>query len=199
MLRKLKTWGRGAKVTTNLLQVKRVQRPSAFITLISSSLRKVAMRTYALHIAVRQKTPALGAIGLKHFVSIEVTLVEQRKKDVMGDLSMIVGARSREQVKRNAQLLPIPKKLLLVFGHYFLWCGAFLLRPNCDWRPMLIAARNHQYVVTSKALVTGEDVCRQISSSDVPQMKRPISIRPGNAYQNTLTQRSLKTGLWERR
>jgi len=41
-------------------------------------------------------------------------------------------------------------------------------------------------------VVTSEDVCRQISSSDVPQMKGPIGIRPGNAYQNTLTQRSLK-------
>jgi hypothetical protein len=105
---------------------------------------------------------------------------------------MIVSARSGEQVKRNAQLLPATKKLLLIFGHYVLWGGTFLLRPNCDWRPMLIATGNHQYVVAPSPVVTSEDVCRQISSSDVPQVKGPIGIRPGNAYQNTLTQISLK-------
>src|SRR4030066_990145 len=53
---------------------------------------------------------------------------------------------------------------------------------------MLVAARNHQHLITLKTMIPGKDIRRQVCPSDMPQMKRTIGIRPGNPNKNSLSQ-----------
>jgi hypothetical protein len=59
------------------------------------------MRTGSLHIAVRKKTLAVMAIGKRHLIFVDVTLIEQLEEKILGNAGMILSAGGGEQVKRN--------------------------------------------------------------------------------------------------
>lgn len=58
--------------------------------------------------------------------------------------------------------------------------SALLLSAYRYRRAMLVRARDHEHIVALKPMIPGEDVRRQIGTSDMTQMKRAIGIGPGN-------------------
>jgi hypothetical protein len=82
---------------------------------------------------------------------------------------------------------------MMVFVYYFLRRCRFLFSTNRNWHPVLVATGNHQHLIPLKAVITGENVGWQASTSNVPQMQRTIGIRPGNTDENILVQIPPKT------
>ncbi len=106
----------------------------------------------------------------------------------MSGLGMVSRAGGSKQVPGYAQFTPAIEKLLLIFAYDFLRRLFLLLGAQSDGRPMLVAARNHQYFTALKAMIPGKDVRRQVCPGDMSQMKWAISIRPGNTDKNSLSQ-----------
>ena len=188
MLRKLKARWSGAEAAAKLLKFRWAQRPATFITFITPGPSEATERTGSLQIAVGKGPPALRTERLKHLVSVNVTLIEQSKEHVMGNLGVIGGVRRGKYVKGYAQFAPAIDELPMIPGCYFLWSSRFLLSPNGNRRSVLVTARNHQHMIALKAMIAGKNIGWQIGTSDMPQVQWAIGIRPGNTYENPLAQ-----------
>jgi hypothetical protein len=68
--------GAAAKPTAGLNQLQGVKRLATSITLVTLRLLKTTMRASAFHITVREVTPAVRAIKLRHEASIDIPLVK---------------------------------------------------------------------------------------------------------------------------
>src|SRR3990172_8048510 len=66
-------------------------------------------------------------------------------------------------------------------GRHLLRRATLLLRPDRNWRAVLVGAGDHEDAVAGDAVVAGEDVGRQIGAGDLAQVQRSIGIRPGDA------------------
>jgi hypothetical protein len=99
-----------------------------------------------------------------------MTIAQQREEYIMSDLSVIRSTGRGEQVKRDAQSFPAINELLVVLSRQLLWCSTFLFGTYSNRGPVLVAARNHQYSVSLKPMVTGKNIGRQISTRDVTQV-----------------------------
>ena len=108
----------------------------------------------------------------------------------MSHLSVVRRAGGSKQIIGNTQLLPAIEKLLMIPGDYLLRRFALLFSAQRNWRSMLIAPRDHQYLITLKTVIASKDIGRQVSPSYLPQMKRTIGIRPGYADKNMLRHQS---------
>jgi hypothetical protein len=80
MLRIPNLGGTLADAATDINQIYWIQRFATLVTLVPSSLGTVAIRTRALHVAIREEPPAIGTVGQKHLVPVYVALVKQRKE-----------------------------------------------------------------------------------------------------------------------
>ncbi len=101
---------------------------------------------------------------------------------------MVCRACAGEQVEGNPKLMPAIEKLAMVCGRYLLRSFPFLFSAQGNGSSMLIASGDHQYVVALETMITGEDVCGQISASNMSQMERAIGIRPGGGNKNIFGQ-----------
>ena len=52
---------------------------------------------------------------------------------------------------------------------------------DCDCRTVGIRTRNHQHSITPQAMVTGDNIARQVRAGDVTDMDIRICVRPGNS------------------
>ena len=88
----------------------------------------------------------------------------------------------------RSQLMPEPLPAVQVLRveavHDLLRRPALLLGPDRNRRAELVRPRHHQHPVPRHAVIAREDIRRQISPGDLPQMQRPVRVRPGNANQD---------------
>ena len=94
---------RAAKLAAGVDQLGRVHRLAAGVALIAAGAGQLARRADSFDIAVRQETPAIHAVRLRHRVFIEVVLVQQSEENVLDHGGVIGGAGGGVQVKVNTQ------------------------------------------------------------------------------------------------
>ena len=169
-------------------QFLRVKGTAALVALIPPGPVISAMGTNALYIAVGQETPAAAAIGQQHIVGVDIALFPQRSKNVVNHPPMIFGVGMGEQVKADAQPFPSLQKLGVIAFHHGRRTDALLVGPDGNGRAVGIAARHHQHLIAAHPVVAGKNIRRQITPGQMPQMQRPVGIRPSHADKNSLGQ-----------
>jgi hypothetical protein len=170
MLGRLESRRSGANATAKTSELPGVQRFAALIAFITPRFTEAAVRASTFHIAVRKKPLAIRAIGLEHLVSVDITPSEQSQEYIMCDLSVVCCTGSSEQVERDPQSLPAVNKLLMVPGSNFLRSNSLLLSADCNRCSVLVAARNHQHLVTLETMIARKNIGWQISTSNMAQM-----------------------------
>ena len=71
----------------------------ARLALVAARAGRAAVRACPLDVAVGEKAPAVGAIGLRKRILKNIPAVEQGKKDVLGDAGVVFRAGGGEEVK----------------------------------------------------------------------------------------------------
>jgi len=160
----------------------------AFIALVATGLRGLAVGACTLDIAVGQEAPAGRAICLRHGGLVDVSLLQQLKEDVMDHAGMILCACGGEQVPGDAKPFPAFQELLMVAGHDLLRAFSFLFSAQSDRCPVLVTAGDHEHHIALQTVIAGEDVCREIGAGDMSQMEWTVGIGPGNADKNMFRQ-----------
>jgi hypothetical protein len=85
----------------------------------------------------------------------------------MNNVCMVGSASAGEEVKANAQPVPGIEEPLMVLGRNFLGSLAFLLSGDGYRGSVLITSRDHEHFVPFCAVITGKNVCWQVSAGDM--------------------------------
>ena len=148
-----------------------IEGAAAVVALVAAGSFRTAVGTGALHVAIGQESAVRLAIGLQHGVLVDVALLVQGQKDVLGDLGVILGVGGGEQVKTDAQPLPVVLELGLILAGDLLRRGSSLLRCQGHRRAVSVAARHHEDLVAPHAVVASEDIGRQESARHLAQVQ----------------------------
>jgi len=117
-----------------------------------------------------------------------MSFVEKLEKHVVDDKGVVLRFSTREEIEFDAQFCPGNEELSVVTLGYLCGGRAFLVGLYGYRGAMLIATRDHEHLITLGAMVPGKNVGGQICTGDMTQVQGTISIRPGNAYEDSLRQ-----------
>ena len=168
----------------------RVQRPATVVALVSPGVVESAVGTLTLDVTVRQEAAVGFAVGLARGVLIDVPLLQQLEEDALGNLGMVIGMGSSEEVEAYAQALPVIQEFGLVLVRDFLSGDASLLRGQRDGRAVSVASRHHENLIALHSVVSGKDVGWKVNSGDVAEMNRAVGVRPCNCNKDSLRHKS---------
>ena len=135
-----------------------VERAAAVVALVASRIFVTAVRAGALDVPIGQEALGLRVVELLRDAFVDVAVLQQPQKDVVDNRRVILGARARKEVEGDAELLPVAQELRVKLIDHLLWRAAFLIGAHRDRRAVLIAAGNHQHVVTCHPLIASEDI-----------------------------------------
>ncbi len=156
------------------------------LTLVPPSSFRVTVGTGPLYIAVRQEALTGRTVRQEHSIFVNVTLPVEGEEKILGDLSMVLGARCGEEIEGDAKLIPAAEELLVKTRCYLLRGFPFLIGPDGDRGTMLVAAGNHEHLIALKAMIAGKDIRREIGSCYMSQMQGAVGIRPSYTDKDSL-------------
>ena len=184
MFRFLESWRGRANTTANIDKVAGIERLTTLVALVTARIGRTAFGACPLDIAIGHKPLAFGAVCLEHGISIEKTLVQQCKENIMDDIGVVCCAGAGKQVEGNAQFIPALEELLVIFRSYFPGSSILLLGTKRNRRSMLVTPRYHEYLIAFETVVPCKNISGQVGSRYMSQMEGTIGIRPGDRNQN---------------
>ena len=95
---------------------------------------------------------------------------------------MILGISMGEEVIADANLpLRLQEALMIMLEDLKRRQAAFVGFDR-DRRAVAVGAADHQHMIAPQAMITGEDIGRQVSASQMPDMQIAIGVGPGHRY-----------------
>ena len=167
---------------------------AAAIALVAPRRVIAAMGAGSLDVAVRQEALVHQRVGHGSGLLVEVALLKEFEEDLVGRIAMVVRAGASKQVERDAQAAQAVEEFGLLAFHDFLGALAGFLGGDGDGRAVLVAAGDHEHVVSLHPVVTGKDIRRQESPGDVAEMERAVCVGPGDPDKDTLGHGVSRTG-----
>ena len=131
----------------------------------------------------------MGAVGEQHRVLVDVTLLQELEEDPLNRLLVVSCPCRRVEVHADAQPVQRFDEALMVFVDHLLGGAPLLRGPNGDRCAMLIAARDHQHAIATQPVVSGEAIGRQEGADHLPLVQGPVSVRPCDADEDSVSHR----------
>ena len=181
--------GRAGDLGSGVDQFFGVQRAATVFTLVTASLRVLAVRASALDVAIGQEPVDLGVVVLVADPTIDVAIIQEAHEDVLSDLGVVGGAGGGVAIPADAEPIPVGDELGVVATHDVGRGDPLGIGPNGDRGAVDIRSAHHDHPVADQALVAGVDVGWQVGASQVSKVTRSGGVRPSHGHQHRRTSR----------
>ncbi len=161
MIRRTELGRRSRELRPRLDEILRIERAAAVVALITARIFEVAVRAFALDVAIREKALGLRVVRLNHRALLDEAVLEVRAEEVLRDLGVIRGGRRREQIEMNAERGQPLFVERVIASSELLWRDALLFGGDRDRRPVHVGAADHQYFLAAKPQVSRVNIRRK--------------------------------------
>lgn len=163
-----------------------LKKLSTFVTLISLSLLKstVLQGTGSYHKSVSQEEITCFTVSLTDDLFVDVLVVIERVINIQSDFSVPVSTSPAKNIKRNVEPLVNIAVDFVVLVTNFPRCHVVFHGLDHSGSSILICSANVDRVVTMKSLESGEDISRQDTTNQIPQMRHIVDVWKSRSNQD---------------
>jgi hypothetical protein len=154
---------------------------------VAAGVRVAAERADSLDITVRQGTAGGRADRAELHLREDVAVLEQAEEHLLHHGVVVAGGRPGEQVVGQAELLQVLGNHPAVPINRLTRSHSLLVGLHQDRRAVLISAGDHEHAMSGHPLVPAEHIRRHAEARDVPDVPRPVRVRPRHRGQDMIS------------
>ena len=158
----------------------------------AASLALVAVRSFCAavgagsgHVAVGEELSGLLVVELHGCFLYEFSLVVEAAEEVGGHAAVSVGGGASVDIERDAELSERVLDDVVIAVHDVLGGDTLLAGLYGDGYAMLVAAADHEHVLTAQAEIAGVDVGRHIYTGEVADVDRAVGVGESGGDEST--------------